>query len=87
MTFKILLFILLLIIAEIVHLIKQGIIEHKFAFGILKIMVLNTIFLLILYVKSFYLNVLLKIKKVMPEIIKSAAKAIMTPIKTPKKEI
>ena len=73
--------------AEIAHLIKQGIIEHKFAFGILKIMVLNTIFLLILYVKSFYLNVLLKIKKVMPEIIKSAAKAIMTPIKTPKKEI
>ena len=53
MTFKILLFILLLIIAEIVYLIKQGIIEHKFAFGILKIMVLNTIFLLILYVKSF----------------------------------
>ena len=87
MTFKILLFILLLIIAEIFHLIKQGIIEHKFAFGILKIMVLNTIFLLILYVKSFYLNVLLKIKKVKPEIIKSAAKAIMTPIKTQKKEI
>ena len=49
-------------------------------------MVLNTIFLLILYVKSFYLNVLLKIKKIIPEIIKSAAKAIMTPIKTPKKE-
>ena len=68
-------------------LIKQGIIEHKFAFGILKIMVLNTIFLLILYVKSFYLNVILKIKKVMPKIIKSADKAIMTPIKTPKKEI
>ena len=86
MTFKILLFILLLIIAEIVHLIKQGIIEHKFAFGILKIMVLNTIFLLILYVKTFF-YVLLKIKKVMPEKIKSAAKAIMTPIKTLKKEI
>ena len=55
MTFKILLFILLLIIAKIVHLKKQGIIEHKFAFGIRQIMALNTIFLLILYVITFFL--------------------------------
>ena len=86
MTFKILLFILLLIVAEVVHLLNEGIVEHKLAFGILKIMILNIIFLVILSVKSFYLNVLIKIKKVMPEIIKSAAKVIMTPIKSSKDE-
>lgn len=87
MTFKVLLFILSLIIAEIIHLIKEGIWEHKYAFGILKIMILNTVFLTILSIKSFYLGILLKIKEMMPKILKSAAKVLMTPIKTPQKEI
>ena len=86
MAFKVLIFILFLIVAEIAHLLKEGIYEHKYAFGILKIMILNTIFLTILSIKSFYFGVLLKIKEVMPTIIKSAAKVLMTPLKTPKKE-
>lgn len=87
MTFKILLFIFLLIVAEVFHLFKEGIVEHKFAFGILKIMLLNILFLVILSVKSFYLDVFLRIKKVMPVIIETAKKAIMTPIKSSKDEI
>ena len=86
MTFKILLFLLLLIVAEIYHLIKEGIAEHKFAFGILKILVLNTLFLSILSIKSFYIGILLKIKEATPPIIRSAAKVLITPIKTPKKD-
>ena len=86
MTFKFLIFILFLSVAEIAHLLKEGIWEHKYAFGILKIVILNTIILTILLIKSFYFGVLLKIKEVMPKIIKSAAKAFMTPLKTPKKE-
>ena len=86
MAFKVLIFILFLIVSEIAHLLKEGIYEHKYAFGILKIMIINTIFLMILSIKSFYFGVLLKIKEVMPTIIKSAAKVLMTPLKTPKKE-
>ena len=86
MTFKILLLILFLIIVEIIHLIKEGIADHKFAFGILKILVLNTIFISLLSIKSFYLGFLIKLKEAIPPIIKTAAKVIMTPIKTPKKE-
>ena len=52
MVFKILLFILFLIIAEIYKLIREGIIQHKYAYGILKILILNTAFLSILAVKS-----------------------------------
>ena len=85
MTLKVLLLILFLIIIEIYQLLKEGIAEHKFAFGILKILILNTIFLSILSIKSFYLGILEKIKDSIPPIIKTAAKAILTPIKTPKK--
>ena len=42
MVFKVLLLILLLIVTEIYQLLKEGIAEHKFAFGILKILILNT---------------------------------------------
>ena len=48
-------------------------------------MILNTIFLSILSIKSFYLGILLKIKDAIPPIIKIATKAILTPMKTPKK--
>ena len=86
MTFKILLLILFLIIVEIIHLIKEGIADHKLAFGILKILVLNTIFISLLSIKSFYLGFIIKLKEVIPPIIKTAAKVILTPIKTAKKE-
>ena len=86
MIFKVLLFILFLIVAEIFQLLKEGIIEHKLTVEILKILILNTAFLTILSVKSFYFGILLKIKEVMPKIIKSAAKILSTPLKTHKKE-
>jgi len=84
MTFKILLVLLFFMIAEIYRLFKEGIMDHKFAFGILKVLILNTIFISILSARSFYLGILIKIKEAIPPIIKSAAKALVTPIKTPK---
>ena len=86
MVFKILLFILFLIIAEIYKLIREGIIQHKYAYGILKILILNTAFLSILAVKSLYLGILIKIKESIPPILKSAAKVLITPVKSPKRE-
>ena len=86
MAFKILLFIFILIIAEIYKLIKEGIIQHKYAYGILKILILNTIFLLILAVKSLYIGILIKIKEAIPPILETAAKVLITPIKKPKNE-
>lgn len=85
MVFKVLLFLLLLIIAEIYHLIKEDIAVHKYALGILKILILNTLILSIFTLKSFYLGILIKIKESIPPILKTAAKVILTPIKTPKK--
>ena len=85
MVYKVLLFLLLLIIAEIYRLFKEGVADHKYAYGILKILILNTMTLSILSLKSFYLGILIKIKEVIPLIIKTAAKVILTPIKTPKK--
>ena len=86
MAFKIFLLFFLLIIAEIYKLIKEGIIQHKYAYGILKILILNTIFLSILAIKSFYIGILVKIKKAIPPILETAAKVLITPIKTPKDE-
>ena len=84
MTFKVLFFILFLIVAEIILLLKEGIIEHKLAVEILKILILNTAFLTILSEKLFYFGILLKIKVVMSKSIKSSAKILSTPLKTPK---
>ena len=83
MTFKILLFLLFLIVVEIFKLFKEGIIEHKYAFGILKILILNTLFISLLSIKSFYLGILIKIKEAISPISKSA-KVLLTPMKTPK---
>ena len=85
MAFKILLFIFILIIAEIYKLIKEGIIQHKYAYGILKILIFDTIFLLILMVKFFYIGILIKTKEV-PQILETIAKVLITPIKTPRNE-
>ena len=86
MTFKILLFIHFLILSQIYRLFKEGIMEHKFEFGILKLLILNTIFISILSAISFYLGILIKIKEAIPPIIKKAAKAFATPLKNTKKD-
>ena len=65
MTFKALLFILFLIVAEIFQLLKEGIIEHKLTVEILKILILNTDFLTILTVKSFSFRILLKMMNIL----------------------
>ena len=74
-----------MILFEIVNLLQNGIMEHKIAYGMLKIIFLNTLFISILALKSFYLNIIVKIKDVVPPIVKTAAKIFATPIKTPKK--
>ena len=83
MAFKLLLFLLFLMILETYQLLKEGIAEHKYAFGIIKILILNTLFISILSVKSFYMEIFLKIKKAIPPIIRTAAKVLTTPLKSP----
>ena len=85
MIFKILFGLLVMILFEIVNLLQNGIMEHKIAYGMLKIIFLNTLFISILALKSFYLNIIVKIKDAVPPIVKTAAKIFATPIKTPKK--
>ena len=85
MIFKILFGLLVMILFEIVNLLQNGIMEHKIAYGMLKIIFLNSLFISILALKSFYLNIIVKIKDAVPPIVKTAAKIFATPIKTPKK--
>ena len=84
MLFKILFGLLVLILFEVIDLFKQGIMEHKLAYGILKILILNVAFASVLALKSFYINFLIKIKDALPPIIKAAAKIFVTPLKTPR---
>ena len=84
MLFKILFGLLVLILFEVIDLFKQGIMDHKLAYGILKILILNIAFASVLALKSFYLNFLIKIKDAVPPIIKIAAKIFVTPLKTPR---
>ena len=84
MLFKILFGLLVLILFEVIDLFKQGVMDHKLAFGILKILLLNIAFASILALKSFYLNLFLKIKDAIPPLIKTAAKIFETPLKTPR---
>ena len=53
MLFKILFGLLVLILFEVIDLFKQGIMEHKLAYGILKILILNVAFASVLALKSF----------------------------------
>ena len=85
MLFKFLFAFLDLIVLEVINLFKNGIMEHKLAYGILKVIILNTLLISVLALKSFYLNLLIKIKEAVPPIIETAVKIISTPIKTPKK--
>ena len=74
-----------MILFEIVNLFQNGIMDHKIAYGMLKIIFLNTLFISILALKSFYLSILVKIKEAVPPIVKTAAKIFATPIKSSKK--
>ena len=85
MIFKILFGLLMIILFEIVNLFQNGIMNHKIAYGMLKIILLNTLFISILALKSFYLNILIKIKEAVPPIVKTAAKIFETPIKSSNK--
>ena len=85
MLFKFLFALLALIVLEVINLFKNGIMEHKLAYGILKVIILNTLLISVLALKSFYLNLLIKIKDSVPPIIETAVKILATPIKTPKK--
>ena len=85
MLFKFLFALLALIVLEVINLFKNGIMEHKLAYEILKVIILNTLLISVLALKSFYLNLLIKIKEAVPPIIETAVKIISTPIKTPKK--
>ena len=85
MAYKILLGLNLLIIYEMIDLINDGITSHKFGFGLLKILILNTIFLLgLLFFKISYIEIYGKIKKAINPLIETANKVLMTPIKSSK---
>ena len=81
--FKIFIAIICLIFYESLDLYLKRIFEHPLAFGILKIIFLNTILLMIVFIKA---NILIKIKESIPSLLKTAAKLILTPVKTPKKD-
>ena len=78
MLFKILFGLLVLSLFEFINLFKQGIMNHKLTSGILKILILNIAFASILTLKSFYLSFFLKIKYVVPPLIKTANKIFVT---------
>ena len=84
MLFKILFGLLVLILFEVIDLFKQGIMEHKLAYGVLKILILNVAFVSFLELKSFYLNFFIKIKDAVSPIIKTSAKIFVTSLKTPR---
>ena len=86
MTFKILLLILFLIIVEIIYLIKEGIADHKFDFWDSKNFGPKHNIYIPTFHKIILFRFIIKLKEVIPPIIKTAAKVIITPIKTPKKE-
>ena len=79
---KIFLAIIALIFYESLDLYLQGIFEHPLALGILKIIFLNTILLMIVFINA---NILMKIKEAIPPILKTAAKLILTPVKPQRK--
>ena len=68
---KIFLAIIVLILYESLDLYLKGIFEHPLAFIILKILFLNKILLMIVFIKA---NILIKIKETIPPILKTAEK-------------
>ena len=86
MIFKILLVLITAIFYEMINLFKVGILDNPIAFGFLKILIFLTLLISIISINIFNLGLIKKITKVIPPIIESAAKVLMTPIKSPKKE-
>ena len=84
MAYKILLRLNSLIIYEMIDLINDGITSHKFGFGLLKILKLNTILLGLLFFKISYIEIYGKIKKAINPLIETSKKVLMTPIKSSK---
>ena len=67
-----------------IDLINDGITSHKYGFRLLKILILNTIFLELLFFKISYIEIYGKIKKAINPLIETAKKVLMTPIKSSK---
>ena len=57
MVFKLILLIFAFIIVEIYNLLNGRIVEHKYAFGLLKVLILNTLVVSILFIKAFYFGI------------------------------
>ena len=81
MVFKLILLIFAFIIVEIYNLLNDRIVEHKYAFGLLKVLLLNTLIVTILFVKSFYFGIFSKIKEIIPPIIKTCNQSFVYSIK------
>ena len=86
MIFKIVLVLITGIFYEMINLFKVGILDNPIAFGFLKILIFMALRISIISINIFNLGLIKKITKVIPPIIESDAKVLMTPIKSPKKE-
>ena len=86
MILKILLLLIIGVFYEIINLIRIGTIDNPVAFGFLKITIFMSLILLINAVNSMNLELLRKVKKIIPPIIETATKVLATPIKSSKKE-
>ena len=86
MILKILLALIFGIIYEIINLVRIGTVDNPIAFGFLKILIMITLILSIVSINAFNLRIIRRMKKIIPSIIETAEKVLMTPIKTPKKE-
>ena len=86
MILRILLLLIIGVFYEIINLIRIGTIDNPVAFGFLKITIFMSLILLINAVNSMNLELLRKVKKIIPPIIDTSAKVLATPIKSSKKE-
>ena len=86
MILKILLAPIFGIIYEIINLVIIGTVDNPIAFGFLKILIMITLILSIVSINAFNLRIIRRMKKIIPTIIETAEKVLMTLIKTPKKE-
>ena len=86
MILKILLALIFGIIYEIINLVRIGTVDNPIAFGFFKILIMITLILSIVSINAFNLRIIRRMKKIIPSIIETAEKVLMTPIKIPKKE-
>ena len=86
MILKILLALIFAIIYEIINLVGIGIIDNPIAFGFLKILIMITLIISIVSINAFNLRLIRRMKKIIPSIIETAEKVLMTLINAQKKE-